>query len=130
MSATITGIGMVVQKRENEVNGTKVMNLRVQCTLGSYKLKQKTVYDCAIWGKLAEVLSPMIRQYDKETKTPGTEILFIGELLEESIDQGKYVNKKVRANQVELLKNLVGKDEQEAAPKPSVSDHVDQDDDF
>jgi len=111
MAVNIFGTGMVVNKREAEVNGKFVCNLKVQCTLGNYKNKQKTVYDIALWGKLGESLSPM-----------------------KKIAEGKYINKKVNLATIDLMQNVVGKDEQTESKaskkKESKRDAVEEDDDL
>jgi hypothetical protein len=134
MTVNIFATGMVVNKREAEANGKFVCNLKVQCTLGNYKNKQKTMYDIALWGKLGESLSPMIQPYDNDSKTLGTTIAFSGELVEEKIAEGKYINKKVNLLSIDLMQNLVGKDEQKESKasnkKEEKRDVVEEDDDL
>lgn len=134
MTVNVFATGMVVDKRENEVNGKFVCNLKVQCTLGNYKNGEKTLYDVALWGKLGESLSPMIKAFNRETKEYGTTIAFTGEQIKEEIVQSKYINKKVNLATIDLMSNLVGKDEQTESKaskkKEQKRDVVEEDDDL
>lgn len=117
MATTVTIIGMVVSKRTNEVNGNHVLNLKVLSTLGNYKAKEKATFDCALWGKLGESIAPMIKEYDKDSRSPGTEVVIIGDLIKAGVNDKGYSELKVKVleGNITLTKNLVGKDEQNKA---------------
>lgn len=140
MATTVTIIGMVVGKRENTVNDNHVVNLKVLSTLGNYKAKEKATFDCALWGKLGESIAPMIKEYDKDSNTLGTEVVIIGDLIKAGVNDKGYMELKVKVleGNITLTKNLVAKDEQstnntkttkktQSKPKTPVND-IDDDD--
>lgn len=103
MSVIINGIGMVMSKRLNEVNGTSVLNLNVGCQIFSGKEKTNTKYQCSVWGERAKKLNEFIKEYNNDTKEKGSLVFFSGQLQREEIFKEKYINKYVKIFDLQVI---------------------------
>lgn len=103
MSVIISGVGMVMSKRLNEVNGTSVLNLTVGCQIYTGKEKANTKYQCSVWGERGKKLNEFVKDYNKDTKEKGSLVFFSGELQREEVVKEKYINKYLKLNDLQVI---------------------------
>lgn len=110
MSIVTIESGLVVGCRFNSEK--KVLNLRVFEKLGK---EENVTWDVAVWGKLAEVVYPMIVVHDKENQINGSVITVLGKVDKVGVreyDGKSYSDNKLTSISAPIIqKNLKKKDD-------------------